>query len=493
MRNRTFSLCAAPLLSAYVVACAHAPPHIDGVASVPERAGTYWTPPPAAHTRDSVTRGTVPADLADHLQHLTLADVIDVALRNNPATRATWEEARAAAYQLGAARTRIIPSVDGSVTMSRNKVVSQNGSSTISHRTSYVPQLSLSFLLLDFGGRSGAIEVARQNVFAAGLTHNATVQTTVLDVQVAYFTYMATKALLTAQQSQLTEAQANLAAAQQRHDVGLATIADVLQAKTAVSQAQLAFETTQGNLHAARGTLATAMGFPANVAYDIEAHSDQIPVRAVAVSVDSLLNAAVQNRPDLLAARAEARGAAAQVRIAQSAGLPSITLGGTAGHTYASPTTLSGTTYGLSLGLQIPLSSALTNRYNVQSSRALAEVASARADVVRQQVMQQVFASYYSLQTATQRVATADDLLQSATQSEQVALGRYREGVGSIIDLLTAQSALADARAQQVQARWQWATALAQLAHDAGVLGLHGETPVGLSVPHTLPDSTSRQ
>src|SRR5262249_9032837 len=132
--------------------------------------------------------------------------------------------------------------------------------------------------------------------------------------------------------------------------------------------------------------------------------------------------------------------------------------------------------------------------YSVRAAQANAAAAQAQADATRQQVIQQVFTSYYTLQTATQRVATADDLLASALQSEQVAAGRYREGVGSIIDLLTPHTALADARAQQVQSRWQWSTALAQLAHDAGVLGLRGETPVGLSAPpavRPLPDSSA--
>jgi outer membrane protein TolC len=55
-------------------------------------------------------------------------------------------------------------------------------------------------------------------------------------------------------------------------------------------------------------------------------------------------------------------------------------------------------------------------------------------------------------------------------QSADVAAGRYKAGVGSIIDLLTAQSALADARAQEVQARSLWFLAMAQLAHATGAL-----------------------
>jgi outer membrane protein len=68
-----------------------------------------------------------------------------------------------------------------------------------------------------------------------------------------------------------------------------------------------------------------------------------------------------------------------------------------------------------------------------------------------------------------------------------VALGRYKAGVGSVLDLLTAQAALADARAQQVLARLEWNTSLAQLAHDAGVLDERGGSSLRLQ-----PDSASQ-
>lgn len=464
------------------VGCVHAPPQVDGVPAVPRSSGGLWTPPPQAVPPLPPSPPTpIPADLTQRIHRLTLADVIDVALLNTPVTRATWEEARAAAYAYGAAGTRLLPTVDASASLGRSKTLAVPGARTVAERTQYGPALTLTYLLFDFGGRSGTIETTRQNLFAAGLTHNATVQNTVLQVEQAYFSYMSTKSLFGAQESVVKEAQANLAAAQQRHDVGLATIADVLQAKTALSEAQLSLESTQGALQATRGALAAAMGLPANAPYDVDATPPSIPVGSVATTVDSLIDAAVRDRPDVQAARAAARAAAAQVQVTRAAGLPSLTLGGNAGRTYASPSQYGGNTYGLSLGVQLPLTTALNNRYNVLGAQAQARAATARADALQQQVTQQVFTSYYALQTAAQRVTTADDLLASATASEQVAAGRYREGVGSIIDLLTAQSALADARAQQVQARWQWYTSLAQLAHDVGVLGVHGEAPLKLS------------
>jgi len=426
----------------------------------------------------------VPPDLKQRIQALTLGDVVDLALRNNPATRASWAQARAAADLLGSARGQYYPTIDGAATLSRTKTATTNAVSA-GLRTQYGPSVSLNYLLLDFGGRSGSVETARQTAFAASLLHNATLQNTVLQAESAYFTYMATLALLGAEHSAIDEARANLTAAQQRFKVGLATIADVLQAKTALSQEQLNLETIQGNLQAARGGIAAALGLPANLPFDLAPLPGPIPVGLLKRSVDSVINDALLNRPDLAAARAQAAAAAAQIRVARSAALPSLTLGSNGARTYSNSRIFSGPSYGVTLGLSIPIFNGFSYQYDVAAARAQADAIAALADQTRQDVVTQVFVSYYALETAEARVATADDLLTNALQSVQVAAGRYREGVGSIIDLLTAQTALASARAQQVQSRWQWYTSLAQLARDVGVLGVRGDTPFSLS-----PDST---
>jgi len=267
--------------------------------------------------------------------------------------------------------------------------------------------------------------------------------------------------------------------------VGLATIADVLQAKTALSQAQLALESTQGQLQTARGALALSMGLPANIPYDIGLPSDTTLPLAITDSVDALIERAVRERPDLAAARAQVRAAQARVSVARSQALPALTVGGTDGETYFFNNPTSGNSYTATLTLQIPLFSGWSQIYNVKAAAAAAQAAAQQQRGLEQQVIYQVFNAYYELRTATQRVRTSSDLLASATQSEQVALGRYRAGAGSLLDLLTAEGALADARAQSIQARFSWYVALGQLAHDAGILGLDGGSPL-----HVQPDTT---
>src|SRR5207244_4770103 len=152
---------------------------------------------------------------------------------------------------------------------------------------------------LRVGGRAGSTHVARDAPLAADWTHNATLQSVVLAVEQAYFLYLGTKGLLDAQQTTLKEAETNLDAAQQRHRVGLATIADVLQARTALSQARLALEATQGQLETTRGALALSMGVPANVPYDIEVVPDTTTAVGVLEGVDTRLARAMRERPDL--------------------------------------------------------------------------------------------------------------------------------------------------------------------------------------------------
>jgi len=426
----------------------------------------------------------IPPDVAARARELQLTDVLDIALRNNTATAAAWADARAAAATYGAARGQYYPNLSVDVTATAVKSAATGGQVSAQQQL-YRPILNASWLLFDFGTRSGAISGAREALLAADWTHNAVIQNVVLDVEAAYFQYLATKALLAAQQTTLKEAQTNLEAAEQRHKVGLATIADVLQAKTALSQVQLALETIEGALQTTRGALALSMGLPANVPYDLELPSDTIPPLGITEGLDTLIERAVRERPDLMAARATAQAAQARVAVARGQALPSFVVSGNAARTYFFDTTSSRNSYTATIGLQIPLFSGGSHIYDVRAASAAARAAEQRRRGMEQQVIFQVFNSFYALRTATQRVRTSGDLLASATQSEQVALGRYRAGAGTLLDLLTAQAVLAEARAQVIEARLAWYTTLAQLGHDAGILGLDGQSGLHLQTDST--------
>jgi outer membrane protein TolC len=436
--------------------------------------------------RDSALVGPGAPDLGARLARLTLADVVDLGLRNNRATRIAWANAQAAAAAYGAERGTWLPTIDADVTGSRVKTAASAGRVAVEQWV-FNPSVGLSYLLFDFGGRTGRVASARESMIAASFSHNAAIQDVVLQIQVAYFSYVANRGLLEAQRASLREAQTNLEAAEERRRVGLATIADVLQARTAASRVALDAQTTEGALQTARGALALALGLPANLPYDVDSAAATTPVAPLADSVDAIIGAAVRARPDLAAARAEAEAARARIGVARAARLPSLSLSGNAGRTYTTTIPDGANSYQLQLGLSIPLFSGFSRAYDQRAAAWQAEASAARAEQVRQVVVFDVFRAYYELQTATRRVGTADDLLASAQQSTEVALARYREGVGSVLDLLSAQSALAEARAERIQAQLAWSVALAQLAHDAGILDTRGGSPLRLTTDTTTP------
>jgi outer membrane protein TolC len=471
-------LCA---LALFVVGCSHSVPSIGGSPAVSPAPGAPYKPPHGVvppEPDSSKTKTSLPPDLAARDSSLTLPDVVDVALRNNPQTTLAWSQARTAAYEYGSAKGTFFPAIDASANLSRSQSVTQTG---FVQRTQFAPLVSLSYLLLDFGGRSGSIGVARENTIAVNLGYNATLQNVVLEAESAYFAYISARAVADAQRLTLAQADTSLKAAQVRHTSGVATIADVLQAQTVQSQAVLDLETDSGTVRTSHSNLATAMGLRADADFELAMPVDTMPIGDASASADSLIVNALENRPDMAAARVSILQSQQEVRVARSAEYPALTGGATLGRNYSNLSLFAGNNYALTLGITIPIFNGFGRQYDLAAAKSRVDEQVASANVLRTQVSSQVVTSYVNLHTAAARVRTADVLLASARQSEVVASGRYKAGVGTILDLLTAQSALASARAQQAQTRWTWATALAQLAHDVGVLGVHGETPIPLT------------
>jgi len=433
--------------------------------------GAYPEAPPSNTT-------PLPAEIVARRDHLGIADVLDVALSNDPRTQIAWRDARAKVDALRAERGGYWPSLDLTVGATEAKTAVQGGRFT-NRQTTYGPGATLDWLVADFGERSGTIEEARRDALAAVWSHGAAVQSTVLGTIEAYVAYVDAKALLVAARTTEDEAKTGLQAAEGRRDAGLATIADVLQAKTALSQATLDVLTIAGAIASSRGALATAMGIPPEVSFEVGDLPAEVPAVDFGTQVQAQIDRALAARPDLAAARESWLSAKAHVKTTRGSWLPKLTLDGQANRNYYHPETFvpSIDTWSVGLALRIPVFNGLRNKYEIAQAREEEEQAAAEARRVERIVVDDVWQSWTDLETAGQRIATAKDLLTSATQSEEVALGRYREGVGSILDLLSAQSVLARARAQEISSRADWFVAAARLLFSTG----------GLTGPEALP------
>ncbi len=428
-----------------------------------------------------------PCPAADFTRPLDLPTVVDLALCRNPQTRFAWGTARLQAAQVGIARSAYLPNINATAGLARNHSESNTGHNDTTQRGL---NASLNWVLFDFGARAATLESARQLFAAAAHTRDATVQSVFLAAIQAYFQRQAASAVLEAAQLSEKSASEALAAAEARYQIGSGTPADRLQARTAQAQAVLNRIGAEGTIKITQGTLANIIGADPTQPFTLAPLPTAAPGTDFGADITRLIDAARTHRPDLAAAEAQFRAAESNIDAARAAHLPTLSLGVNAGRNQIVGQPASNSS-SLGLTLNIPIFSGFATTYRVQAAQAQAEQQAARRDQVRLQVALDVWNAYAHLTTATQSVKTAADLLESATQSERVAAGRYRAGVGNILDLLTAQAALASARQSRIQADTSWYISRAALAQSMGALdsSLLDNLPAAASAPAVVPDS----
>ena len=419
---------------------------------------------------------------------LVLADVINRALCNNPQTRQSWSAARAEAARAGRARADYLPDLSVSAGASANRTWPFDGGTL--KQDSANATLNLSYVLFDFGLRDANLENTRRLLQAANWSHNASLQTVFLSAMQAYYRLFAARAGVAAATDAQRAGAESLKAAESRYRAGTATPADRMQAKTAYSQSQLALTRAEGDARAATGALAHAMGLDADTALDIAMPRIESPDEDFDQAVRELMEAARRLRPDLAAADAKLQAARAQLRATQAAGRPTVSLTASGGIGHSN--TLDGFTSG-AIGVQvtIPLLTGYRNAYDIALAQAQIAGREADRDELHRRISLDVWNAWQSLTTERSALADAEELLASALESENVARGRYRAGAGTLVDLLNAQSAAANARFQQAQARYNWHLAKASLASALGTLDIASlaadKDTVRLDTRRTLP------
>ncbi len=427
--------------------------------------GSFWVPPAAL---PAVPQPAPPVAPPAANAALTLPELTEFALRNNPRSREAWLAARAAAAGVGVEQADLLPQVTGNYTMNRLQQASATTGTVVPWQTRYGPAISFNYVLFDFGARASQIESAQYRLLAANLTQNRVLQDVVFQVEQAYFRLIGLEALGRVIDETLQNFRTAYDAAQRRRESGLATAADVYRAETQVAQAQLSLTRSRGELEKARGQLAAAVGLPVNGTLHIERMSQPPRTGEVTESLDALLNRAKQSRPDLVASEAQARAARATAEATSRAGRPSIEVTGAAGRVMFPDSRPSVSTYNLGLNLRIPIFTGFRDTYTLRQAEAQAAQAEAQRDRLYAQTELDVWQAYYDLQTAASGIISTAAQVKSAEQTSQATLARYQAGFGTLLDLITAQLDESNARVQQVQSFLDWYTAVSRLNFSVG-------------------------
>jgi len=455
------------LLTAIGRVFAQSPPHSPDRPwySVEERqvlAGAQRSIPPAARIE------------ADKVY--SLAELIDVAEAHNPETRVAWEKARAQAVAVGVARSELYP-VLAAVALAGVERDEAGLGSRFYRQTNPAFELSLdlNYTILDFGARRGRINAESARLLASNFEFNDVHRQLIYDVSQAYYRLLNAAGQEEAAGASLVNAQAVQQAAEERLRNGLATLPDVLEARSATAQAQYDLQAVLGAEDIAGGDLATALGTSAATRIRVQPVSQVPTPESVSDTVAEAIHRALEQRPDLLAQAAAVRVAQAERQQARAAFYPSLSVS-------ASPSAQSlyilqqNLPWGHTAGLNGALTASLNwivfdggaRRSRLAQAEAHIREKEARVAAARDQVEDQVWTAYSNLNTAFRQREAAAALVTAATQSYSAALESYNYGVRNLLDVTNAQKVLAQARSTDILARTQVLAALADLAFRTG-------------------------
>jgi len=409
----------------------------------------------------------------------TLAELVNIAEQNNPETRVAWENAKARAADLGTAKATLYPTLAAAVVASRLQADLFFGNS-FQRQTieSYSPVFALDYTIFDAGQRSQQISASKSRLLGANFQFNDTHRKIIFQVMQAYYHLLDTKGREDAARANLKDAQTVRQAAEARLQSGLTTLPDVLQTRSAAAQAEYDLQGAIGTTEIALGDLAVALGIPPTTQFQVENLQDIKLPDSIADTVETSIDKALSQRPDLMQRVAELRAAGAEVSGARRTYFPTIRLGGNVGiaRSYGEQINLppiyspTETTWAAALSLHWTLFDGLARENRIAKARADQKQAAATVATIRNQIENQVWSAYSTTRTALRQQKAATALLLAATDSYNSAVESYHYGLRSQIDVVTAQRTLAEARSADINARTQLLTTMATLAYQTGDL-----------------------
>jgi len=428
---------------------------------------------------EAATAETIPVcnKLSQNLRKkkLTLVELTDIALSCHPSTTLAWAQTRTALANLGIAKSAYWPQVSlgSNWTYSSAKAGAgrvDNIPPNPTYNYIYGPSISLSYLLWDFGATRQKVKAADFQAKASQFSENYNFQSVIMAVEQAYYQLLGQKSLVDVYKNSIQENKLNLKTATALRKQGVSTIGDVYQAESGLSQAKFNYQQAEGQLKIYQGQLATSLGIPITTNLKLESLPKKIISKPLMGSIHKLIKIAKETRPDLLAAEAQVRAAAAQLKAAKMAFLPTLNMTNSIVRSYSPQTQVRASNNTAMLSLSIPLFSGLSQVYAVKAASAAETQALALEKQANQAVDSQVWQAYYNLETTEKTLKSSDDVLVSSLQSAKQAFGQYKAGVGNILNVLATRVTAENAQAQAIQAKLNWYIALTQLSEALGQL-----------------------
>lgn len=411
---------------------------------------------------------STPPITGDSMRAISQEEAVSLARRNSPSAIQARGQLRTASSAVRSAYGAFIPSL--SMSMAQRKQGGQRFDPLRGPVTQSASpwQYSLGFNsqleLFDGGRRFAELRAARADVDAAEANDVAQRFTIALNVKREYANVLAARESEAAARAQLEQAEAQLRASVARVQAGAATMSDSLRSAIQVGNARLALITAQNNLRVASAALTRLVGTPFMVTANPADTLERIDFTLDSVALIQL----AQRGPAIVQAERNLAAASAGEWAAKTSYLPTISMSYSySGNRQDSAYVLTFGPYAYGRTFNVSMNFPLFNQFNredqVLRARVAEDNAAAQLRDARLAAQQSMIQQIGALTTAEVRIRIQQASVAAAEEDLRVMQQRYALGASTLLDLLTSQSQLNQARVALIQARQDYRIARAQI------------------------------
>lgn len=443
-------------------------------ATVDMSAGLPQTPMPQTAATQSSSSPQTTGATAPGVISLTLKQAEALAVKNNPQISVARLIALAQQQVTREVRSNLWPTATGDIT----GVGAENGTritaGALNNPIIYeraAAGVMVTQLITDFGRTANLISSANYAAKAENENAMATKEQILLAVDKAFYNSLQAQAVLTVAQQTVNERQTVANQVEALFKSKLKSELDFSFASVNLAQAKLLLLDAQNNENAAFATLSMVLGFASLQNFQLV--EDTTTLTAPPANVDDLISQAFSTRPEILSLQFQYQSARKFQTAERDLLLPSIRAIGAVGDTPVgssavapNPGALSNTYGAVGGDMQIPLFNGFLYSARAREASLRAQATQARLADMRNMIARDVRTSWLNANTAFQRLAVTQQLLQQSQLALSLAQSRYKLGLGSIVELSQAQLQQTQAEISNAQAGYDYRLSLAVLTYE---------------------------
>src|ERR1017187_6816911 len=407
---------------------------------------------------------------AQQTMHLTLAEAQRLAIQNNPQFSDAKFTAAAANQATNQYKAGLQPNLSGNFTAVGADNGSRIAAGGLNNPVIYDrvgSGLTISQLITDFGRTSNLIGMARLQAAAQGQFTEATRADILLATSSAYFAVLSAQSVLQVVDETVKDRQTVVDQVTALAESKLRSTLDVSFANVNLSGSKLLRVQAQNDLKAAEARLATAMGLPGAPSFVLA--EEPLP-SAMSDRVQNLIDAAVQNRPELKDLRLQQSAAERLAKAEHALYFPTVGVLGTAGFAPAAVAQIPGRYGAIGMNISIPIFNGGLFKAPQSEAELKAKAAWENVNDLQNRVIRDVRIAWLNATTAYDRMALTQELVQQAQLAMDLSQSRYDLGLAAIVELSQAQLNLTSAQIANTTARYDYQAQRINVDFQTGTL-----------------------